>query len=98
MFFPFIGAASVAIAFTQLGAVSTKVAVLTGSLYAVILVAIAPPLSSPSACLLPSTSGLEEAVRKVEYRLGVFTRPTQTQLPHQHGTAHWIGLVVAAHG
>jgi energy-converting hydrogenase Eha subunit A len=40
MFFPFIGAASVAIAFAQLGALSTKVAVLTGSLYAVILIAI----------------------------------------------------------
>ena len=71
MFFPFIGAASVAIAFTQLGAVSTKVAVLTGSLYAVILVAIAPPLSSPSACLLPPTSGLEVAVREVECRFSV---------------------------
>ena len=85
MFFPFIGAASVAIAFAQLGAMSTKVAVLTGSLYAVILVAIAPPLSSPSACLSPSTSGLEEAVRKVEYRLCVFwSQPRSPQADDQH--------------
>jgi hypothetical protein len=41
MFFPFLAAATVAIAFAQLGAMSTKVAVLTGSLYAVILIAIA---------------------------------------------------------
>lgn len=40
MFVPFIGAASVAIAFAQLGAMPTKVAVLSGSLYAVIAIAI----------------------------------------------------------
>lgn len=41
MFFPFLAAATVATAFVQLGALSTKVAVLTSSLYAVILIAIA---------------------------------------------------------
>ena len=41
MFIPFLAAASVAAAFAQLGAMSTKVAVLTSSLYAVILIAIA---------------------------------------------------------
>lgn len=40
MFISFLAAASVAAAFAQLGALSTKVAVLTGSLYAAILVAI----------------------------------------------------------
>lgn len=40
MFFPFLAAATVATAFAQLGAMSTKLAVLTGSLYAVILIAI----------------------------------------------------------
>lgn len=40
MFIPFLAAASVAAAFAQLGALSTKVAVLTSSLYAVILIAI----------------------------------------------------------
>lgn len=40
MFFPFLAAVSVAAAFAQLGALSTKVAVLSGSLYAVILIAI----------------------------------------------------------
>jgi hypothetical protein len=38
MFFPFLAAASVAAAFAQVGAVSTKVAVLTSSLYAVTLI------------------------------------------------------------
>ena len=41
MFFPFLAAATVATAFAQLGVLSTKVAVLTSSLYAVILIAIA---------------------------------------------------------
>lgn len=36
MFFPFLAAATVATAFAQLGVMTTKVAVLTGSLYAVI--------------------------------------------------------------
>ena len=40
MFLPFLAAASVAAAFAQLGAMSTKVAVLTSSLYPVILIAI----------------------------------------------------------
>ena len=40
MFLPFLAAASVAAAFAQLGAMSTKVAVLTSSLYAVTLIAI----------------------------------------------------------
>lgn len=40
MFIPFLAAASVAAAFAQLGAMSTKVAVLTASLYAVTLIAI----------------------------------------------------------
>jgi hypothetical protein len=40
MFLPFLAAASVAAAFAQLGAMSTKVAILTSSLYAVILIAI----------------------------------------------------------
>ena len=40
MFIPLLAAASVAAAFAQVGALSTKVAVLTGSLYAVILIAI----------------------------------------------------------
>ncbi len=40
MFLPFLAAASVATAFAQLGAMSTKVAILTSSLYAAILVAI----------------------------------------------------------
>lgn len=40
MFLPFLAAASVAAAFAQLGVLSTKVAVLTGFLYAVILIAI----------------------------------------------------------
>ena len=41
MFFPFLGAATVAIAFAQLGAMSVKIGILTSSLYAVILIAIA---------------------------------------------------------
>ena len=41
MFLPFLTAASVAAAFAQLGVMSTKNAVLTSSLYAVILIAIA---------------------------------------------------------
>ncbi len=40
MFRPFRAAASVAAAFAQLGALPTKVGVLAGSLYAVILIAI----------------------------------------------------------
>ena len=40
MFLPFLAAASVATDFAQVGALSTKVAILTSSLYAVILVAI----------------------------------------------------------
>jgi hypothetical protein len=40
MFLPFLAAASVATAFAQLGALTTKVAILTSSLYAAILVAI----------------------------------------------------------
>ena len=40
MFFPFLAAATVAAAFAQLGVLSTKVAVLTSSLYAVILITI----------------------------------------------------------
>ena len=40
MFFPFLGAATVAIAFAQLGAMSVKIGMLTSSLYAVILIAI----------------------------------------------------------
>jgi hypothetical protein len=39
-FFPFLGATIAATSFFKLGALSTKVAVLTGSLYAAILVAI----------------------------------------------------------
>jgi hypothetical protein len=40
MFLPFLAAASVATTFAQLGAMSTKIAVLTSSLYAVIVIAI----------------------------------------------------------
>jgi hypothetical protein len=40
MFLPFLAAASVAAAFAQVGALSTKVAILTSSLYVAILVAI----------------------------------------------------------
>ena len=40
MFIPFIAAASVAAAFAQLGAMATKIAVLSSSLYAVVLIAI----------------------------------------------------------
>lgn len=40
MFLPFLAAASVATAFAQLGALTTKVAILTSSLYAVTLIAI----------------------------------------------------------
>jgi hypothetical protein len=40
MFLPFLSAASVAATFAQLGAMSTKIAVLTSSLYAMILIAI----------------------------------------------------------
>ena len=40
MFIPFLAAASVVTAFTKLGAMSTQIAVLTSSLYAVILIAI----------------------------------------------------------
>jgi hypothetical protein len=41
MFFPFLAAPSVAAAFAQVGAMSTKIAVLTGSLYAMVLISIA---------------------------------------------------------
>jgi hypothetical protein len=41
MFIPFLAAASVATAFAQLGAMSVKIGILTSSLYAVILIAIA---------------------------------------------------------
>lgn len=44
MFLPFLAAASVAAAFAQLGALSTKVAVPTDSLYAVILIVVMLPL------------------------------------------------------
>ena len=40
MFLPFLAAASVATAFTKLGAMSTQIAILISSLYAAILVAI----------------------------------------------------------
>jgi len=40
MFLPFLAATAVATAFAQLGAMSVRIAFLTGSLYAVILVAI----------------------------------------------------------
>jgi hypothetical protein len=40
MFLPFLAAASVATAFAQLGAMTVKIGILTGSLYAVILIAI----------------------------------------------------------
>ena len=39
--FPFIGAASIAIAFAQLGAMSVRIGVLTSSLYAMVLISIA---------------------------------------------------------
>lgn len=41
MFIPFLAAAAVATAFAQLGAMSVRIAMLTGSLNAMILVAIA---------------------------------------------------------
>jgi len=40
MFIPFLAATAIAAAFAQLGAASVKIAMLTGSMYAVILVAI----------------------------------------------------------
>jgi hypothetical protein len=40
MFIPFLAATAVAAAFAQLGAASVKIAMLTGSLYAMTLVAI----------------------------------------------------------
>lgn len=40
MFIPFLAAATVASAFTQLGAMSVKIGILTGSLYVAILIAI----------------------------------------------------------
>jgi hypothetical protein len=50
MFFPFLAAATVAIAFAQLGAMSVKIGILTSSLYAVILVAIALALYALATC------------------------------------------------
>lgn len=40
MFFPFLAAATVAIAFTQLGAMTVKIGILTSLLYAMVLIAI----------------------------------------------------------
>lgn len=41
MFLPFLAATAVAAAFTQLGAMSVRIAVLTGALNAMVLIAIA---------------------------------------------------------